>query len=103
MLNNICLNQFFQDIQKVKSYSGLVKLLKDAPIEAMTEVRYGQLYWFTIGNHHQNIQVTVDMYNKHINAVERVDNGKSYDLYAETSLIPTNHGRGDLVKMFAIN
>ena len=89
-----------RDLRGIKSYASLNKLLKDAPIHDVTVVEYARLYWITIGNKHQNILITVDMYNGHINSVERVDNGKKYDLYAETSCWPTAHGKKQFINNY---
>ena len=97
MLNNICLQQFMRDMRGIKSYAGLNKLLQDAPIDNIMPVKYNQFYYFIIGNHSQNILVTLDMMNKNINAVERVNNGEKYDCYAETTVNPTEHGRKQLI------
>jgi len=86
--------QFMRDLSKVKSFSGLNKLLSSSDSNYKVDtVKYNQLYWVYVGNDTSNVLITVTMNDDRIDAVEREQGVDRYELGRSISIRPTQHGK----------
>jgi len=85
--------ELFKKLEKVKTYTGLTKVLKESEVLDNSVCKRNSLYHITLGTHDRNIFVQLSFGEfQMIEITYRVFNGKNYDLYNSCRIILKRNG-----------
>ena len=94
------IDHMWSESKNIKSFTGVLKFLKDAPVLDVMLIKYRQQYYVTVGTHVRNIFIQINATDKTVDFTARVldqEKDKRYKLLGTHSKRFTRAGIKELV------